>query len=146
MSLKKIIICLIVLIIIFFACIYGIFYILSCTDGVYEVNISSVCVSNDSVGRDWAVNYTEDGKMLFDGYKVTAPLNNNITKIITAKIIERDKYSDEASRDIAIALKDGATSTATITVFENNGRFKGNCAKWEIAMSVKLIKRIPPQK
>lgn len=141
---KRYIYSIVVLLAILLFCLYGLWYFLyvyNCTHGVYIITIKERCVYNNSVGDDWVMNYIMDGKEIFSGEKLIVPLDSTIEKAIIIKIKEKDKYPDKASKMLKIALKDGETKTETINIAEDNGRFKGNTAKWEITISVKLIKK-----
>ena len=141
MSIKKLAICLVVCLIILCGCICYLVYEMNCTHGIYEINISAVCLSNNSVGSEWHKSYTMDGEIISSGEQITAPLDKTIQKTIKATITEIDKWSDTASKDIAFTLRNNESTTSTIIVTENKGRFMGNTSKWEITVNVKLIKK-----
>ncbi len=146
MSTKKSVICLIISFIILICCVQSIIYIMFYTHGLYEINISAECITNNSVGRDWRKTYVMDGKYISSGELVTAPLDTTTTKTITTFLTEIDEYCDFAEDNISITLKDDAKAKRLITVYEDNGRFKGNRAEWLVTVSVKFIKRIRPEK
>lgn len=141
MSIKKIVICFVACLILLCGFVGYLIYEMNCTHGVYEINISAVCVSNNSVGNEWFKTFTMDGKAFSSSDMVIAPIESE-TKILTATITEKDKYSDSASKDILIPLKNNTVKMTKITVVEQGGRFDSNTAEWEIKISVKLIKKI----
>ncbi len=78
MSKERLIIYSIPLIFTICCCVYLLFDILydsSCTHDIYEVNISSRCISNDSVGDDWREYYYLNDKMIPKYEKITVPIN-----------------------------------------------------------------------
>ena len=141
MSIKKITIYLAVCLILICGCICYLVYEMNCTHGIYEINISSVCISNNSVGNEWYKTYTMDGKIISSKEQIIAPLDKITKMTINATVVERDEWSDRASKDITFTLRENEKITSTIIVTENKGRFKGNIARWEITVSVKLIKK-----
>ena len=142
MSTKKLVACLFICLVLLCGCAGYLLYEFSFTHGVYEINITSLCTYNDCVGNEWHESYTMDGKSIFNGYKVTSPLDRITAKTVNVTITEQDKRSDSSTKDITITLKNNESKTSTIYVVENNGRYKDNIAIWEFTVSVKLIKRI----
>ncbi len=86
--------------------------------------------------------YEMDGDIITSGKRITAPLDSKIEKTVNIIIIEKDKHSDRSEKGIDIVIEDKERVTSTLTVVENNGRFKGNRAVWQIDISVYLSKRI----
>lgn len=139
---KRYICCFIALWLVIFCGIYAIWYIIygcNYTHGIYQINISDRCILNDSVGNEWIKKYTMDGGIIENGQKINVPLETVTQKTIKVTITERDKYPDESSKYIQIFLRDNETKNYILTVTEDEGRFKGNVAKWEISVSVKFL-------
>ena len=141
MSKKKMWTYLIICFILLFCCVGILVYELGCTNGVYRIEISSRCISNNSVGNDWIKTYTMDGETINNRFQIVAPIDTKLRKTIKVKITERDSIPDIAYGEINFYLKDGEIKKSTITVTEKNGRYRGNTALWEIEVSVKFIKK-----
>ncbi len=105
------------------------------THGVYKVNITAEILINNSVENEWEHIYTYNGQKIYNGFELTKKLedNDNITILIT--VIENDKYPDIAQDYISITIQSGEIASKCITVYENKGAFKGNCAIWKYTVS-----------
>lgn len=111
------------------------------THGVYQVTITADELSNDHVGNAWQTVYTCEGKPITGSELWTVPLGTTKELTINVTITEKDKWPDVGAETIPVILTDGFQASATITVTENKGRYKGNTALWEIICKVKLIER-----
>ena len=109
------------------------------TNGIYELTFSAERIFNNSVGNDWEITYKHNGKEIENGYQILLPLEIFEFQTIEVEIREKDKIDDVSSEKINIGVCDGGGSKARITVEENNGRYKGNTAEWEIICGVKLV-------
>lgn len=109
------------------------------TRDVYEISISASLQYNNSVGNDWRKVYTCDGSPFSSGKRLEVPLGAVKTVVINATITEADKWSDVGFGSLSVDLVDGFTTSTTITITENKGRYRGNTAKWEITCKVALV-------
>ena len=112
------------------------------THAIYNINIFTECIYNQSVGNEWEETFKMDDKSISNNEQIILPLDVTTTKTIVITIREKDKYSDVSSKEITIDLKNAETKTTFLIIRENNGRYKGNEAKWKITISVELIKKI----
>ena len=111
------------------------------THGVYEVTLRSFEISNYSVGNEWVITYTCDGRTIASGEQWIVPLDTVKTVMIDAAVTETDQYPDVGSGSLIVVLKEGFETSKIITVAENKGRYKGNKANWKITCKVKLKDR-----
>lgn len=109
------------------------------TYGVYEMTFSSELISNDSVGNDWEMYYSCDGRNVSNGEQWLVLLANPQTAVINVTVTERDKIPDIGSGLITVTLNDESETKTIVTVTENGGSYQGNEARWEITCKVKLI-------
>lgn len=109
------------------------------TYGIYELTFTAKKISNNSVGNDWKITYKHNGKEIKSGYQILLSLEVFTFQTIEVEIREDDKIDDVGSGKINIGVCDGGGGKVKITITENNGRYKGNSAEWEIICSVKLI-------
>lgn len=103
----------------------------------YQINIETVCIENNNVGSEWSKVFMMDGQEISNKHKIKVPKGETMEKTIKVKITEYDKYSESACADISFLLRDKEKAVKTLTVREDNGRYKGNTAKWKIKISVK---------
>ena len=92
---------------------------ISCTHYIYEINISSRCISNDYVGYDWSESYYLDNKKIPKHEKITIPINKTPVMTLKAKFLEYDEYNDTATKTIMLIFKDDATYSFYVIVEEN---------------------------
>ncbi|MBQ7288783.1 MAG: hypothetical protein IJW78_03530 [Clostridia bacterium] len=109
------------------------------TYGVYEVIITETLIANHSVGNEWQITYTCDGKAIVSGEQRTAPLDEVQTLTIDATVTEVDKLPDTGQGALAVILKDGFSTSTVVTITENKGCYYGQEAEWEITCEVKLL-------
>ena len=112
------------------------------THGVYEVTITSTEIFNNHVGNNWYERYSCDGKPFVNGEKWTVPLGTAQTLTIDVTVTENDVWPDVGYSSLSVDLKEAFKTSTIVTVTENKGRYKGNCAQWEINCTVKLVKKI----
>lgn len=109
------------------------------TKGRYQINYSFSMLSNAHVGNEWLTIAKYDETYIQEGDIITAPLNSSVT--LQAQIFEEDSIPDIGSGKVRLPL-DGTEKFATIYVYENAGRYTGNCARWSFSCSAKLLERI----
>ena len=109
------------------------------TQGIYELTFKARRVSDDSVGNDWTITYKHNGETVKSGHKVLLSLEIFTFQTVEVEIREDDKLDDVGTGDMKVAICDGGSGKTTITVTENGGRYKGECAVWEITCTVKLV-------
>ena len=109
------------------------------TYGIYELTFTAKKISNNSVGNDWIITYKHNDKEIKSGYQIPLSLEIFTFQTIEVEIREDDKIDDVGSGKMNVAICDGGSGKVRITVTENNGRYKGNSAEWEIICSVKLV-------
>ena len=89
-------------------------YDINCPYGVYEIEIDSECIRNDSVGNEWYFDYTLEGEPITYGYRIILPLDKITVKTFKATITESDKYPDVSSGSIELLIEDKVTKTMEI--------------------------------
>lgn len=104
----------------------------------YRLIISETIVSNNHVGNSWSQVYKYNNEQIGRTVTITAPPDSTI--IISATITEHDEYPDVGHSSIKVVLTDGKTSSGTVAVQENRGKYARNKAKWSIIISVEEIK------
>ena len=104
---------------------------------IYEINISSRCIVNNSVGNDWSVEYYLNGERIGTHKEITIPIHTKPIMQLQAVFTEDDKYSDISASDTQIILFGDSSHKFYISVAENNGHFKGNIAEFEIIVHIK---------
>ncbi len=112
------------------------------THGVYEVTIKADRISYDHVGNEWKKVYTCEGRTIKSGEQWTVPLDTTKTLKINATITELDAWDDVGYGSLNVVLRDDFETSTIVTVTEDNGRYQGNKAKWEITCSVELVKKL----
>lgn len=112
------------------------------THEVYEVEITAEEIYNHHVGNDWKKYYSCNGENIKSGDRCTIPRGKNETRKIDITIMEEDKWPDVETDSITVSLEDNFTTSATILVTENKGKYKGNSAQWKITCKVKLVDKI----
>ncbi len=112
------------------------------THGVYEVTIKADRISYDYVGNEWKKVYKCGSKIIKSGERWTVPLNTTKTVKIDAEITENDAWDDVGYGSLNVVLRDNFETSATVTVKENKGRYKGDKAEWKITCSVELIEKL----
>jgi len=104
----------------------------------FTVTVSSKLVSNNSVGHDWSLTHTINGKEYFKkSDKATITLTQGEKIKIVTKAIENDSYPDIGENTYEFTLTSdffsgGFYATVEVTVIENKGRYKNNAAVWEV--------------
>ena len=91
-------------------CIYLLWHILygsvlKYTHDIYEINVFSHCLTNNSVGNDWSVTYRLNGEVFSEYKKLTVPLNTTPKLNFNVTIREDDAYPDIAAKSIQFKLK-----------------------------------------
>ena len=112
------------------------------THAVYAVQFSEFQMQNNSVGRDWNIVYSCDGKQIESGKQWVVPLHTTKSVTVDIAITEQDEWDDIGTGSLSLTLQDGFCATTTITVTENKGRFWGNQAKWKVTGSVSLVNHL----
>ena len=105
----------------------------------YELSITATEISNNSVGEDWKKTYECDGISIQNGERYALELGGS-QKTIAITIVEKDLYPDVGYGCANIVLEDGFSTSVTISVVENAGRYAYNEALWKITFSVSLRK------
>ena len=108
------------------------------TDAVYTLNFTETLLHNDSVGNDWEITYTCDGRTIVSGEQWTVPHGSIPTLTIDVTVIEKDKYSDIGYGSLSVVLRDECTSSVTVTVTENGGCYRNRTARWEISCKAEM--------
>ena len=109
------------------------------TYGIYQLTFKTRKISNDSVGDDWSFTYTYNGERIKNGHQITQSLEIFTFQTIEVEIREDDKIDDVGSGVLRVAICDGGSGKAEITVVEQGGRYDGNTAVWEVTCEVKLV-------
>lgn len=109
------------------------------TYGIYELTFTAKKISNNSVGNDWKITYKHNEEIIKNGYQILLSLEVFTFQTIEVEIREKDKIDDVGCGKMNVAICDGGSGKVKITITENNGRYKGNTAEWEISCSVKLV-------
>ncbi len=110
------------------------------THNIYRININSECVYNNSVGNEWHQYYSIDGEEIFDGDKISVPIDLN-TVTIYIQVTEMDKSPDTASKNITLDLSNTSPTKVEMIITEDGPKYNGNTAKWGITVSAELIDR-----
>ena len=109
------------------------------THGRYQLIFKTKMISNDCVGNEWSFSYTLDGQTIKSGYTITQPLKSCSFQTIDVKVWEDDKIDDVGTGTLTVAICEGGSGKAEVTITETNGSFKGNKAVWEVCCEVKLV-------
>lgn len=110
------------------------------TQGVYIINISYSREYNNHVGNSWSKYCYYQGDDFSSGDLITAESNSYVEFSFT--ILERDSIPDYGYGYISVQLADGESSSCSIYVSENRGRYSGNTAKWIVSCKVTCTERI----
>ena len=105
----------------------------------YEIQIEAVCVLNNQVGTDWTKTFIMDEQEIGNKHRIKVLKGEIVEKSVHITITEQDKHSDTTNRNIHFLLRDNQELLKTITVKENNGRYKNNIAEWEIKILVEKV-------
>ena len=112
-----------------------------------RVSVYARLISNDHVGNDWSLDVDLPGLLSLPGLdpgRLPASgwvsLSAGSTLTVTVTITEDEKYPDIAedtvTRKVTSAdLRSGFDLVIPLTVVEDNGRYKGKKAEWEITLS-----------
>jgi len=104
--------------------------------------VSAELVENNSVGNEWAIGASVNGKDLEGGSSVTLNLKSTGTLKLEAIAEEQDKIPDYGSKSTNVKLSSFSKSTnktLSVVVTENRGRYSGNTATW--AFKFKISKK-----
>ncbi|UOK65120.1 hypothetical protein MT997_12490 [Paenibacillus sp. OVF10] len=104
--------------------------------------VSAELVENNSVGNEWAIGASVNGKDLEEGSSVTLNLKSTGTLKLEAIAEEQDKIPDYGSKRTNVKLSSFSKSTnktLSVVVAENRGRYSGNTATW--AFKFKISKK-----
>ncbi|WP_260986493.1 hypothetical protein [Paenibacillus xylanexedens] len=104
--------------------------------------VSAELVENNSVGNEWAIGASVNGKELEEGSSVTLNLKSTGTLKLEAIAKEQDKIPDYGSKSTNVKLSSFSKSTnkiLSVVVTENRGRYSGNTATW--AFKFKISKK-----
>ncbi|WP_223868833.1 hypothetical protein [Paenibacillus sp. UASWS1643] len=104
--------------------------------------VSAELVDNNSVGNEWAIGASVNGKDLEEGSSVTLNLKPTGTLKLEAIAEEQDKIPDYGSKSTNVKLSSFSKSTnktLSVVVTENRGRYSGNTATW--AFKFKISKK-----
>lgn len=108
----------------------------------YMILIRAEQIYNDSVGSEWSKEFKLEGDLIQSGDTIQIPIGSKTTKTLDIIITEKDDWPDVGSGSISILIEDGYETSAEITVIEDQGRFKGNKAKWKITCTVRHVRNI----
>ena len=104
--------------------------------------VSAELVENNSVGNEWAIGASVNGKDLEEGSSVTLNLKSTGMLKLEAIAEEQDKIPDYGSKSTNVKLSSFSKSTnktLSVVVTENRGRYSGNTATW--AFKFKISKK-----
>jgi hypothetical protein len=104
--------------------------------------VSAELVENNSVGNEWAIGASVNGKELEEGSSVTLNLKSTGTLKLEAIAEEQDKIPDYGDKSTNVKLSSFSKSTnktLSVVVTENRGRYSGNTATW--AFKFKISKK-----
>ncbi|ETT36539.1 hypothetical protein C161_08508 [Paenibacillus sp. FSL R5-192] len=104
--------------------------------------VSAELVENNSVGNEWAIGASVNGKDLEEGSSVTLNLKSTGTLKLEAIAEEQDKIPDYGDKSANVKLSSFSKSTnktLSVVVTENRGRYSGNTATW--AFKFKISKK-----
>ena len=101
----------------------------------FNVEISAVCIENNSVGNNWEQEFSINGNII-EPIDIVA-FNQNDELEIVAKIIEKDKYNDIGKTTTVYTVtktdfSKGFVVNQKVTITEDKGRYAGNTATWEV--------------
>lgn len=117
-------------------------YVAAKTVKVTVTLVSAELVENNSVGNEWAIGASVNGKDLEEGSSVTLNLKSTGTLKLEAIAEEQDKIPDYGSKSTNVKLSSFSKSTnktLSVVVTENRGRYSGNTATW--AFKFKISKK-----
>lgn len=109
------------------------------THGIYELTFQTKRISDNHVGNDWSFIYTYDGQTIESGSQITQSLEIFSFQSIQVEIREDDKIDNVGMGTLRVAICDGGSGKAEITVTESGDRHDGNTAVWEVTCEVKLV-------
>lgn len=101
----------------------------------FRVSTSISMKSNDHVGSKWSTGFEFNSEPLRNGNTVSIMVGDSFTVAGWAE--ENDSRSDYGSYREQLTLTDemcrsGFTVEGEVNVFENGGRYSGNCATWYV--------------
>lgn len=101
--------------------------------------VSAELIENNSVGNEWAIGASVNGKELEEGSTVTLSMKPSGTLKLEVLAEEQDKIPDYGSKGTTVKLSSFAKSTSktlAVVVTENRGRYSGNTATWEFTFKI----------
>ncbi|MEK4434724.1 MULTISPECIES: hypothetical protein [unclassified Paenibacillus] len=101
--------------------------------------VSAELIENNSVGNEWAIGASVNGKNLKEGSSVTLNLKSTDTLKLKAEAEEQDKIPDIGSKSANVKVSSFSKSTnktLSVVVKENRGRYSGNTATWEFKFKI----------
>ena len=101
--------------------------------------VSAELVENNSVGNEWAIGASVNGKELEEGSSVTLNMKPSGTLKLEALAEEQDKIPDYGSKSANVKLSSFSKSTnktLAVVVTENRGRYSGNTATWKFTFKI----------
>ncbi len=106
---------------------------------IYEITITAIELSNDSVGNEWHQTYVCEGESVYSGKRWRSSPNIAKRMQLSIVITETDKIPDVGEGTVTVELRDGYEVSTLVVVEENGGRYKGHKATWEIACRIKEV-------
>lgn len=101
--------------------------------------VSAELVENNSVGNEWAIAASANGKSLDEGSSITLNLKSTDTLKLKAVAEEQDKIPDVGSQTLNVkvsSITKSVNKTVEVVVTENRGRYSGNTATWEFKFKI----------
>lgn len=104
----------------------------------YRVTYDCYMSSNHSVGNDWYDDLFYKGDYVRSGSVLTLPESFSFR----CEITEHDASPDIGSKTVSfsnVEIGETQEKTVTIIVREDNGRYAGNTAVWEVTVTVERL-------
>ena len=104
----------------------------------YRVTYDCYMTSNHSVGNDWYEDLLYKGDFVRSGSVLTLPESFSFR----CEITEHDASPDIGSKTVSfsnVEIGETQEKTVTIIVREDNGRYTGNTAVWEVTVTVERL-------
>ena len=103
----------------------------------FEIEIIPMCDDYNKVGNEWSFYYKYNNEPIGDGSRIIDYANE--TGKLYIKITEVDGIPESAAKTINVSLYDGFTTSTTLKVTENGGRYKGRSAIWNVYVKVNVV-------
>lgn len=104
------------------------------TGAIAKINVTNSVITNNSVGNEWYIENWLNGELIDGSGEIYISFDDAVK--VETYIAEDDTWVDSSKNTKTFypskyELLNGCTITLTTSVVENNGRYKGNIAKWQ---------------